>query len=43
MKSLLHKTMFQLAIYIIVIMLLVTPLFYLQTKHYYAEDMINSP
>ena len=41
MKSLLHKTMFQLAIYIIVIMLLVTPLFYLLTKHYYAEDMID--
>ena len=41
MKSLLHKTMFQLAIYILVIMLLVTPLFYLLTKHYYAEDMID--
>lgn len=40
-KSLLKKTLTQFIVCIAVILLLATPLFYLLTKHYYAEDMID--
>lgn len=40
-KSLLNKTLTQFIICTAVILLLATPLFYLLTKHYYAEDMID--
>lgn len=39
MKSLLNKTLTQFIICTTIILLLATPLFYLLTKHYYAEDM----
>lgn len=41
MKSLMHKTMMQFFICTVVIFLLMAPMFYLLTKHYYAEDMID--
>lgn len=41
MKSLLNKTLTQFIVCTIIILLLATPLFYLLTKHYYAEDMID--
>ena len=37
MKSLLNKTLTQFIVCTIIILLLATPLFYLLTKHYYAE------
>lgn len=40
-KSLLKKTLTQFIVCIAVTLLLATPLFYLLTKHYYAEDMID--
>ncbi|EKU89174.1 hypothetical protein [Bacteroides oleiciplenus] len=40
-KSLLNKTLTQFIICTAIILLLATPLFYLLTKHYYAEDMID--
>ncbi|MFV0588719.1 sensor histidine kinase [Bacteroides reticulotermitis] len=40
-KSLLSKTMTQFIICTVIILLLATPLFYLLTKYYYAEDMID--
>ena len=39
MKSLINKTLTQFIICTTIILLLATPLFYLLTKHYYAEDM----
>lgn len=39
MKSLLNKTLSQFIVCTVIILILATPLFYLLTKHYYAEDM----
>ncbi|ADV45128.1 HAMP domain-containing sensor histidine kinase [Bacteroides helcogenes] len=39
--SLLRKTLTQFIICTVIILLLTTPLFYLLTKHFYAEDMID--
>lgn len=39
--SLIHRTMSQFLICTAVIFLLMTPLFYLLTKHFYAEDLID--
>lgn len=39
MKSLLNKTLTQFIACTVIILFLATPLFYLLTKHYYAEDM----
>ena len=41
MKSLLSKTLSQFVICTVSIFVLATPLFYLLTKHFYAEDMID--
>lgn len=41
MKSLLSKTLLQFAFCAAVIFVLTAPLFYLLTKHFYAEDMID--
>lgn len=40
-KSLLSKMLTRFIICTVIILLLATPLFYLLTKHYYAEDMID--
>lgn len=40
-KSLLRKTMMQYFLCTVVIFLLMAPIFYLLTKHFYAEDMID--
>lgn len=40
-KSLIHKTMMQYFLCTVVIFLLMAPIFYLLTKHFYAEDMID--
>lgn len=40
-RSLLNKTLTQFSVCTIVILLLSAPIFYLLTKHYYAEDMID--
>lgn len=40
-QSLIHKTMVQFFFCTIVIFLLMTPMFYLLTKHFYAEDLID--
>lgn len=42
MKSLLNKNLMQFIGCILVIMVLVTPLFYFLTKNFYAEEMIES-
>ncbi len=39
MKSLLNKTLSQFIVCTVIILILATPLFYLLTKHFYAEDM----
>ncbi len=41
MKSLIHKTMMQYFICTVVMFLLMAPMFYLLTKHFYAEDLID--
>ncbi len=41
MKTLLAKTRTKFATCMVVVFLLTTPLFYLITKHFYAEDMID--
>jgi two-component system OmpR family sensor kinase len=41
MKSLMRKSMTKLSICVAILLLLATPLFYLLTKNYYAEDMID--
>src|SRR5574344_336402 len=41
MKSLLNKTFLQFVVCTLVILLLATPIFYLLTKNFYAEDMID--
>lgn len=41
MKSLLHKSLMQFMICMVVVLLLATPLFYLLTKHFYAEDLVE--
>lgn len=41
MKSLLHKTLSQFLVCTVVIFILTTPLFFLLTKYFYAEDMID--
>lgn len=41
MKSLLHKSLLQFIICMVVVLLLATPLFYLLTKHFYAEDLVE--
>lgn len=40
-QSLSRKMLVQFVACIAVMLLLATPLFYLLTKHYYAEDMID--
>ena len=40
-RSLLNKTLTQFIVCIAVLLILTTPLFYLLTKYYYAEDMID--
>lgn len=40
-KSLLSKTMMQFSLCTTAVFVLTTPLFYLLTKHFYAEDMID--
>lgn len=42
MKNLLHKSLVQFICCTIVVLLFATPLFYLLTKHYYAEDLIET-
>lgn len=42
MKSLLHKSHIQLIGCIVIMLVLVTPLFYLLTKNYYSEEMIEN-
>lgn len=42
MKSLLNKNLLQFVVCILVILLLITPLFYLTTKNYYAEEMMDA-
>lgn len=39
--SLTRKSIIQFAICVVVLLLLATPLFYLLTKNFYAEDMID--
>lgn len=41
MKSLLHKTLSQFLVCTVAIFILTTPLFFLLTKYFYAEDMID--
>ena len=41
MKSLLHKTLSQFLVCTVAIFILATPLFFLLTKYFYAEDMID--
>lgn len=41
MKSLLNRTLVQFIISTVIVLLLATPVFYLLTKHFYAEDMID--
>lgn len=41
MKSLLNKTLVRFIGCTVIILLLATPVFYLLTKHFYAEDMID--
>lgn len=41
MKSLLHKTLSQFFVCTVIIFILTTPLFFLLTKYFYAEDMID--
>lgn len=41
MKSLLHKSLMQFILCTVVVLLLATPLFYLLTKHFYAEDLVE--
>lgn len=41
MKTLLSKTLSQFVLCTVVILLLTAPLFYLLTKHFYAEEMID--
>lgn len=41
MKSLLHKSLMQFLLCMVVVLLLATPLFYLLTKHFYAEDLVE--
>lgn len=41
MKSLLHKTLSRFLVCTVVIFILTTPLFFLLTKYFYAEDMID--
>ncbi len=41
MKSLLNRTLFKFIGCTIIILFLATPIFYLLTKHFYAEDMID--
>ena len=40
-KSLIHKTLVQFMICTAVIFALMTPAFYMLTKHFYAEDLID--
>lgn len=40
-RSLLNMTLIRLILYTVVILLLATPLFYLLTKNFYAEDMLD--
>lgn len=40
-RSLLDKTLIQFILYTAVILLLATPLFYILTKNFYAEDMLD--
>lgn len=40
-RSLLDKTLIQFILYTVVILLLATPLFYILTKNFYAEDMLD--
>lgn len=40
-RSLLNKTLIQFILYTAVILLLATPLFYILTKNFYAEDMLE--
>jgi len=42
MKSLLNKNLIQFVSLMLVILVLATPLFYLLTKNYYAEDMMDA-
>src|SRR5574344_1967069 len=42
MKSLLNKNLMQFIGCMLVILILITPLFYLLTKNYYAEEMIDT-
>ncbi len=41
MKSLLNKTLAQFVLCTLIVLLLATPIFYLLTKHFYAEDMMD--
>lgn len=41
MKSLIHKTMMQYFLCTVMMFLLMAPMFYLLTKHFYAEDLID--
>jgi len=41
MKSLLNKSLLQFIICTIIILFLATPLFYLLTEHFYAEDIVD--
>ena len=41
MKSLIHKTLLQFIICTAVVFMLTAPLFYLLTRHFYAEDLID--
>ncbi|MEG1951497.1 MAG: hypothetical protein RR084_02785 [Bacteroidales bacterium] len=41
MKSLLSKSLTQCIICTVIVLLLATPLFYLLTEHFYAEDLIE--
>lgn len=41
MKSLIHKTMMQYFLCTVMMFLLMAPMFYLLTKYFYAEDLID--
>ena len=41
MNSLINKTLFRFISCTVIVLLLTTPVFYMLTKHYYAEDMID--